>query len=574
MTERRKRLTQAPAIQKYTRDYLRELRQTGEESLFFFQTALLDDKDLTAEFHGARVCAFLEQVRPGDRFFLVGWRGCIKTSSLIAWLWWVGLYRKFWPDTSCRWIEQKHDLAKAHHERMQDKFKVGRQAALLREMFADRLPPNLEGWTKEQTRLVRDDPNVEPLITIGGLDSALEGGHTHIMMCEDLEGADADTSDVPSEEAEKMVLERAEPLLISPEEGIIGGSGTPHGPKPLVYKVKEDPRFKVLWEPLLDEKGQSKWPQRFSQKWIRGMQAAAETNPRVRRLWRMQYLLRKDSGGVVEFDIDRIRQACYTRTYVAGPGGTSEPAFKYLGTRYELSKEGILQLETYPTQVRVSQLRFYLQIDPRHKDPNQRINKGRWSYWGVHVVGVAPDFHKFVAESWIKSEEEATFDDAIEHILHLYRKWVPYKVTFDPVGAQIWLPKIFEARERMQFRQRLLSLPVPWRQEQTMIPRMSTRMEEAYTGNAPKEEVISSALQPEVANNWLHCHVDQKELLYEFEHFGQEDCEHLDGLDSLAQGHAVWQPHASPEAEQHRIRREMIRQMMARESMYVPPWAA
>ena len=269
----------------FNKQEIQKLRKKGQESLFFFQKGLLGDGDLDLSLHG-NLCRLL-QSHDWTRMMLVGFRGCLKTSTMRAWVWREGLYSLepgpdgipvpvdgFTPNFSAFWIEQKFDNAVAHHQMTQAKFRYGPQAALLQDMFADRIDGVFERWTTNKTLLVQTDANAEPFITIGSLDSKLEGGHKEAIVGDDLEGADADKSDVPNVESAKFVFDRAAHLLKERYKGRMLLSGTPHGPDPLAYKWKnaeangstdnsKREKWKIWWMPAIRDDGKSQWEERY-----------------------------------------------------------------------------------------------------------------------------------------------------------------------------------------------------------------------------------------------------------------------------------------------------------------------
>jgi len=313
---------------------------------------------MTPGLHGP-LCNFLQH-DPHPRKGVVGFRGSFKSSVVLAYAAWRGLHAPELGlgDWSCMWIEQKWDNAVDHHRMLQLKFgkEGGRiiktdQVEILWEMYWDRLPPNLAGWTDSQSLLIRTDPTAEPFFTVGSLDSKLEGKHRSEILCDDLEGADAEKADAPNVESWRFIEERAPDLLDDPVTGKIVVSGTPHGGDPMVWKIREADAGGTLdngnrkfwhlwWKPILNEAGETNWPERRPQEWCERERERGQFSARAQRRWDMQLMLRKASLGGREFDLKTLREIAWEAELAPGAGGSAKVVWRYPTLEYEKLESG------------------------------------------------------------------------------------------------------------------------------------------------------------------------------------------------------------------------------------------
>lgn len=525
---------------RFTPTKLAEWKKKGKQSFYYFERGLLGDEDLNPKTH-LDLCNFL-QFNPSRRRLICGFRGSLKSSVLIAYFWWRGLYIVNW---SSMLVEQRFENAKAHHERLQAKFRYGARAGLLQDIYSDRLPPGMEGWTTERTLLVRTDPNAEPFCTIGSLDGKLESAHRNCIGCDDLEGADADKSDVPNEDSERFVIERAEPLLRNPSEDEIIVTGTPHGKNPLVHKLLENPEWATWWKPMLDKNGKSQWPERFTPEWIAAKQEAIKVSTKARRMWDMQYLLLKSTTAMSVFDMASIRGNLYS---FQGGRLITYPCYE----REKNPRTGEVELNRKEKAVDLSACRIYIHGDPGHKSPEERKSDDRPSMWAWIVVAISPDFHAFVVETWM---EYTSYDVYLSMFLRLYKKWAPYQWTFEQIGAQSWLLAHLRIHEKNIGP--IESLSRVYSPGTRRLPRPSTRLNDDRPRELTKdkEEWITSQLEIPINMAWLHFHESQTTMLEMLEMHPSEQHPN-DGIDALSQGPGVWQPPTSPEAMKAMKRRE------------------
>jgi hypothetical protein len=548
----------APALIKFDPDKLKRWRERADRDLYFFQKFLWRDADLDPDFH-LPFCRWLEQNYP--RRMIAMLRGSFKSSCVRAWMAREGLKTVDW---SCLLIEQRFDNARAHLEMMQGKFRWGPTAGLLQDIYADRLD-NFDGWRADRLIFKRSDPNALPAVSIAGLDSKLESNHYDHIVCDDLEGADAEKSDAPNEDSEDFVFNRAVPLLKEPEVSGITVVGTSHGPRPLVWVCRDvadeqkvtDPdnplRWRYWWKPVLNEKGDPAFPARVGWNMIRTLEAQAKKSRKARLLLDKQYFLRRTSSAGGFFDMEAIARNYYR----LHEGALLVYPYDEASEDELLDAAGFaIKTERVNHTIDIGHCRTYLHIDPLHKEPEDRISK-RESVWAILATAVAPDFHAFVLDYWI---EDAGFDEAVRQFFRLYRRYCPLKATLDPVGAQSWIKNHLKALERTTHGN-LVSYPAQWRRDPIRLARPSSRIEEVKKGHAEKEPWILEQLEMWFNMGWLHLREDQVELLDHLRNVGT-GAGLIDGADALAQAPQVWEPPISPQALAAMKKRKKIIDLM------------
>lgn len=557
-------------VLRFNKERLAELRRKASESLYFFQKGVWGDKDLDPDFHGP-ICHFLQR-QDQRRKLLCAFRGSLKSSCGRAWLVWMGLENVDW---CAKLVEMRHDNAAEHHRMLQDKFLYGPQAALLQDMYSDRL--DINRWTTEETWFKVEDPNTHPFLTHAGITSRLEGYHGDAIYVDDPEGADAEVSDAPNEASARFIFNRAEPLLKEPDKGTILVTATPHGPKPVVYLIRRTSEkqlekkagnpmaWRCHWKEIIDSSGNPRWPQRFSLMFVEALQEAAQMGRQQRDLWDRQYMLRETSAASGFFDMEKIHQNLYRIEHGRLIVYTKREPVPGL-----LDDNGFPVMKESSATIDMAYLLYFVHIDPLHVDPENRKGEGN-SEWAISVVGVAPDMHAFLVDCWI---EDAGFDEAIRQFFRLYRKYRPRKVTVEPVGAQTWIQHYLRIAERTDYRN-LMSLPTPWSKEPQRVRRPTLVTEEGPTRNTEKEGWVLEQLEPWVNMGWLHLHSKFEKMIHQFSQVGTGKEAQIDGPDSLAQGPSTWQAPVSEETmREAKKRAEMLKafQYFDEHTGYRRPW--
>ncbi|MHC5066822.1 MAG: hypothetical protein ACYTG5_22940 [Planctomycetota bacterium] len=526
----------------------------SSQSLYFFEKVLWDDPDLTPEFH-APLCDKLQQIPL--RFLTCEFRGSLKSSRIRAAAAWIALENVNW---SWLMVMNREENAMKQLGYIRAKMEWDNaQAQLLRLVYKDRF----EGYDANAHRIIlaRDDPNAPPFFSIAGLDSKLESVHVSGLILDDLEGADEDKKQMPSAESRKFVFNRAPPLLIKQMEGPIWVSGTPHGDDSLVWHIRDvadqqavdNPgntlNFQYHWSEVLDEEGNSRWPERFPPELISTMQSAASVSPEARRMWDQQMMLRRKSISRGALDMDAIEKAACELLHgrlMRYPSIDADPRTVAPG------EIPVLDEPKYKT-VDLAYCRPFMHIDSQHKDPDQRIHKAE-SKWAILVTYVAPDWHTFLVDWWI---QDASFDDALHAFFKLYRKHGPHKITMDAIGAQVWIKNYLRLAERTQYR-KIHSLPTRWSTAPKRLGKPSLRVVEAERRlSQDKEEHIVEQLEGLFNLCWLHVPRKAEEVYEHMRNVGTGSG-FLDAADALAQGPPVWKAPMSPESKKAIARREAI----------------
>lgn len=534
-------------VPKFTEDFRKAELQKGERSLFYFITAILGfdawderlKRSTIRPFH-RDLCHFLEgraPHHPWNEAVVCGFRGCAKsTIATKGYVWWRGLYV---PNFSCKILGNSSDNVKLNHfGPMLNLFLSSDRADYLQWLYSHRIPSSFAGWSKEQVTLIQTNAAALPFLTYQGLDSKLESYHGNLIVLDDPEGADAEKSRVGNEEA-WVAYENAHPLLISQNSDQILITLTPHGERPLAWRLREQENWnvpadnarthiKLWWLPVTDETGKSQWPERISDVSLE----------RLRKLRNsaQQYWLRKRSSEETLFDMDTIRKSFYSFT-------DRRSSIVYRAVRYdpeELDETGRTRQEEEQVVVELRKLRYFLHFDPLHRTPLTRrspLSKQRPAKAAIAVVGVNQDLHTFAIDTW--TDGSADFIKQIDELFRRYCLFAPHRVTFESIGAQFWVKDYITSLEasRPQWgspmsSDAIIGVKIP-------LPRLSTRLVEGEKTNESKEAVFREALSPYTNSGTFHLRADQDEAIYQLQNALNEDVE-CDLVDAFAQGPAVW----------------------------------
>lgn len=541
---------------KYTEEFRREELDRGSRSLWYFSQSIIGFGDLSEPWSEVQydLCAALEARPPHPpwrRLVVSVYRDGFKSSvTTQAYPWWRALYI---PGFTVKIIENSSDNAKLNHFiPMVDLFRSSPRADYLQWLFQHRIPDGFVGWNSQQIQLLKgDDPFSAPTITYWGLESKKEGWHGDLVVLDDADGADADKN--PERNLDAYEAYRAAiPLLKKPAKGQVLVVGTPHGPDPLVYQLRdrelngaldnERRKVKVFWVPLMkNEQDYSTIaePIRFPPSLIEELKMDPET-------WSSQYMLRRPGSTLQLFDMDRIRQSEYTWL------DPEKTVIRYRG--FELTEEAVEAfhageempelVETEET-VSISECWAFMGFDPTHQEKQlkAKMTKGvRPSEAAIVVTLVAPDSHVFVYRVW---HENCDVDRAIHELFRLYRICGPLAVSWETVGAQIWVKKMIRDRER--------SIPALRQMEcigpgfpRRPLPMLSSRLVEFQRGQESKADMYRSQLSKYLNSGILHLHASHGTLYEQLEH-ALDEKHAVDLVDCLAQGPGLWKAPPPPD---------------------------
>lgn len=540
-------------VRKYTEDFRREELERGRRSLWFFARDILGFGDLRDDWSEVQydLCCALEGRPPHPpwrRKVVSVYRDGFKSSiTTQAYPWWRGLYIV---DFSCKIIENSSDNAKINHfAPMVDLFQSSHRSDYLRWLFRHRIPDGFAGWNSQQVQLLRGgDPFAAPTITYWGLESKKEGWHGDLVILDDADGADADKN--PERNHDAYEAYRASiPLLKSPRHGQILVVGTPHGPNPLVYQLKDREaggsldnskrKVTIFWRPLLREDGTCEEPERFPKSLREELQMDPET-------WNTQYLLKKPGETLKVFDMNRVQDSYYR---FLDPEKT---IIRYRG--YELTDDAIEALqageplpelrETENT-VAIRECWPFVSVDPTHKHKQIQAARGkgtRPSKGAIVVSLVAPDSHVFVYRYW---NENAPVDDLLRELFRLYRITGAKAVSWETVGAQLWLKSMVQQMERSMPALRMIEC-VGGAFQRGPLPPLSQRMIPFERGNESKADLYRSGLAAFVNSGLLHLRSDQVELYDQLDN-ALNELHAVDLVDALAQGPTIWKAPPMPD---------------------------
>jgi hypothetical protein len=571
----------APAL---TEEYRQQELERGRRSFWYFLTAILgltaDDEDgnpTLCEYH-RDLCNFLEGRPPHfpyHRALVCCFRGGSKSVIVRMYALWRCLYIV---NFSVLILSNSAENAKkVHFLKILDLLTSSRRAEYIRWLYQHRFPPGLAGSNSEQLKLIQTDAMRDAAISYAGIESALEGKHPDLVIIDDPEGADAEKSAVANADA-WAAYQRVIPLLRVPAQSQIIIVATPWGDKPIVWRLRDENNWtcdednatspvKIFWRPLLDHAGRSRWPQRFPDWYIDQL--------RKDSIFETQYMLSRKAKEVILFDLPAIIKHAYEFL------GTDKSLLSYPGFKFDPDKvgeDGFVRPEATVATVSVRKLRFYLHFDPLHKSAELRKSPARSqrpATAAIAAVGIAPDLHAFVMETWTGTDD---IDSQVRELMRMYRLYAPFLVTYEAIGAQIWLRTYIETLERQDPNWRrpksagLLCPPM-------YLPRLSLRLVEDTKTNESKEWTYREKLEPWLNHGTLHVNINQTVLLRQLEHVLNED-EAVDLIDCLAQGPEVWKPPAGDvSARDFEARRKYVdtyvrpqSASMAKTGFSPPPW--
>lgn len=568
---------QQPGKTTFDETMLREIRKEADASLFFFARAILGLNLLTENVH-QRWCDQLQGLwGEWERLCFCAFRGSFKTSLTSAFVLWYGLTRI---NRSVLLVEANEDNAIAHVKKLLFQLETN---VLLQAVYADRLMPGLAGCSATELTFVRTDPNADPFLRCGGIHSGFEGKHVDLLWMNDLEGADAEKSNVENQEAAFFLFNRAEPLLTpSARKPQMLLEGTPHGDKPLMHRVRkmeadgstrwsDRVNWKMIWLPVRDENGQPTIPEVKSSADIQRLQVAADHDDEAKKALAQHYDLLEtvELGG--GFDMGVIRRNFFE---IHAGSLIRYPVYNVDIDSIDPETGAYSHTIEWKT-VHMGYCRAFIHGDPTHRELNAMRSKQRPSVDAIIVTLVSPDFHVFVVDTFI---QKAGIDGFAENFVRLYRKWgatwtAPPVCTFEAVGAQIWFPSYLKRLEKAEYSRGYHAFQRPWDPSMRRLPKLSARVVESYRAHAEKEAYIIQQLQAWHNWGWLHLHPNLTTLLRHHEVFPTE-AEPIDGCDALAQGPSVWKPPMSAAAKQEIARRSLMMQLLAsRRGTYETPWA-
>lgn len=565
-------------IPKYTEEARQEFLRNGERSLAFFVTTILGwnyfsperGRSLWRDDLQGDLCRFLEArapYRPWNRAVVCAFRGLGKsTITTQAYPLQRTLYGK---NRSFKIIGNSSENVKVNHFLpMVNLFRYSERADWLQWLYQERIPPGFDGWNSEQIIWV-SDPKAPPAITYWGVESKMESYHGDGIILDDLEGADANRSNVNSDMA-FGVYERAVPLLADPAFGQILSVGTPHGREPYVHKMRDRKDHQVWWREILDEKGECRDPARYPP-------AVIDSLRTDRRLWNQQYMLRKDTGGDTPFDMDAYQRSLW-RWHP-----TETRKVLYPGFDFEEKKSDDLGVRVPKAIERVADLRemlFFLHMDPKHRTVSQRRTTQTKADHAATVVGVAPDLHVFLVDYWAG---DCTVDEYLRRCFRFYCLYAASTVTFEAVGAQLWLVDIMK---RLETENPQYAKPKTYGSimPEIHLPRMSARMVEAEKVNQAKDHLYRERLTPWVNLGLFHGPAGAKgeKFRYQLEHVLEDGVE-KDLLDCVVQGPGkhpdtgkiIWRAPLGKLVEREMVmRRQWVEHRVDRKTGFSSPYMA
>lgn len=420
------------------------------------------------------------------------------------------------------------------------------RAEFMRWLYRERCPEGMAGTNTERLVFRNTDSNAGAAFSHGGIDARLEGIHPDICLLDDPEGADAENS-LAANEAAYDAYQKLIPLPRHPTLSQIILTLTPWGKNPLAWRLRDQVGWqseednatspiKFFWRAAEDEQGNSIWPQRMPKSYFDRI--------RTDRIWEQQYMLRRSATSDSLFDEAALDRFAYVFL------DPNQDKILYKGFKFDpdaIEDSGYVLPQEQECVVDLKRMRFFVHVDPLHKTLHTRkspANKQRPAKAAIVVVGVAPDAHAFVLETWTK---DATLEQQGDALFRLYCKWSPYKITYESIGAQFWLKSYFEALERANphYANPVCSSKLA---PGIQLPRLSMRLDEASKTTGDKEWEYRENLTARINKGVLHIRRDQEELRSQLLNATDEN-HAVDLVDALAQGPKIWQPGISDSLE-------------------------
>jgi hypothetical protein len=560
----------------FTEEFRLEELRRADQSLFYFCRAHLGFDRLHEPHY--ELCSMLEgraPYHPWIRGLVCAYRGSYKSTICTqGYPWWRALFIE---NFSAKIIESNVDNVKKNHFiPMVNLWTSSPRAAYLQWLYQHRLPEGLKGWNTEQIELGKTNPLAGPAISYWGVESRKEGWHGNLIVCDDLEGADAEDSENASETA-YSVIGQCTPLLDEPARDQVLAVGTPWGRTPLMHRIKDSEcegkvdletqkrrTWKVFWKPVMNDNGEVVEPKRFPPHVIK----ALSKEP----LWETQYMLWKKRAIDDIFKEEAIKEAAFT--WIGG-----KEIIEYQGFAFDIDKLDEFGHVTPPLEtcrVNVQDLRTYLHCDPTHKlDMEMKTQKkSRPSEHAISIVGVAPDSHVFLLDYW--SSKVGGLEVVVPKLMQMARKWNVHRATYESYGAQVWLPQFMEMYEKQQRGAWMRAISSGQSDRSAFMGAMHVKLEESEKGQASKEWIFRELLAPWVNNGILHFHlIDHAPVIHQLLHIDDESVA-IDVVDAMSQGPEIWKPALAREhaASEFNRRKAYVQNVKKRGMQYHSPYRA
>lgn len=591
---------------KFSESYRQELRRRGRKSLWFYGVSILGfslwmeqyQRSILAPIHQS-LAAFLEGRKPYGPWrqalvFMPRGGGKSVWTSMVYPCW--RTQHSAGGNLTWKLIENTDTNAyRNHFKPMLELFTESPRASFLQWLYQEEIPAGFRGWNSEVINWNKTNPEVGDSLSYWGLNAKWEGAHPGGIGLDDLEGADANKTDTTSEAAWDG-YQNAIPLLRDPANSQLLIVGTPHGPNPFIWRVRESElggeidnarrQIKIFWHPLLDDTEDYEsciWPERFPKDYVEWL--------KKQDVWDQQYMGRKKRRAVDFFDMVEVEKGFYRKV----DGGK---ILEYESIEFDPNnldaETGITKSLPVKAAVAVDELRYFLHIDPVHKarEVGRAATSGRQrpSEAGQVVVGVAPDMHAFVAACW--SKPGVSLEQQASKAFQLYCTYACHLVTVETVGAQAWFLSFVEAMERAHRHWRFpMTIGPIFGEHPFELPRLSTRLVSAEKTNQAKDYLLRERLAPWVNSRLLHFHKDQTGILHQLRSLTDESVA-IDMVDALSQGPGripaeentgrpvrpdagkmVWSAPASREHLEHvRRRRRMTEMLTDKLTGWRPVW--
>jgi hypothetical protein len=291
----------------------------------------------------------------------------------------------------------------------------------------------------------------------------------------------------------------------------------------------------VFWVPVLGPDGEPYDKESFPPHVIESL----KTIPDV---WGSQYLLQRPGEHDSIFDEQEIVESMFEWV------DPMRTVMRYKAFEFDpdnLDELGQSIPERVTATVSLSDCRFYMHVDAKHKLESQARQRGkgqRPSKAAILITAVAPDHHVFIVDWWL---EAVGLEGLARKMFSYYCLWAPYRISWESVGAQFWLREYFTKIEDYDERYRYPTARTRYGMAGE-IPKLSSRMVEAEKTNQSKEFIARVVLSGLINRGVIH--LDSKrhdEMLHQLLNV-LDDREGIDLVDCLGQGPGVWKAPPPP----------------------------
>ncbi len=378
---------------------IKQLKQKGRDSLFFFAFGILGFKDLTKHIHRP-ICQELQDFRKNTRIKVILPRDWFKSSVVsISYSLWRAIN-----DSNVRGLIVQNSFNNAT-KKLQAIKQIVEKNELFRALYPEILPNNKCRWTKECLEFNRSEAHPEGTLEAAGTGTATVARHYDFIIEDDTVVPDIDSMGGLMQQPTQMDIEKAigwhklaHPLLLHPTESQIIVVGTRWAERDLLSWLAENaPNYLTISRAVREnDKGEPATPEDGGKPvWERYNDEALDE------------LASNASIGPYMF-------ACL---YMNNPTDAVNQVFKREWIQYYVK----------PPQ----NLAICMSVDPAQADNEQSADP---DYSIVEVTGVEPKTGDVYVLDYVR--ERFNPGELVDAIFNMYRVWKPLLVKIESIAYQ------------------------------------------------------------------------------------------------------------------------------------------